>query len=412
MATSLHDSNSQKGDAIQEILKSGCGLTAVKPKVGEETIVRIIPETDGNGNPVPMIAGHDANGPLFSNLTTEPLVLFAGAMTKFHGLIRPSDPGLHDMPEPDLPFSGLYIKLKGDMNKKRVPVDQYMVVNELLTKPANGSAQLAQVQNHVLAQVCVMQLNGKAVNPPATKQVMVLGKSAKMALTACLLEAAKNRVDVFDPKGGFLLKIYGTPKVNNAVQNFIIEPAGQIEIPEGAWKNQFVPWDQCLKRYSYDELIHKMVAAYGAGVVAMKPSFKEAMDRLGIKYGTTSYSMPAAPGASAPTGSAPAASSGWGATAPSTATPSFAPTQSAPANGGWGTPAATTQSAPAAPASAPTSGGWGTAPAASGWGSAPAAQSAPIPMPAVSTPPATTGTPDISELEKAYAAELAKKNTK
>lgn len=405
MAASFHDSNAQKGDAIQELLKSGSGLTAVKPKVNDVSIIRFIPEQAADGTPLPMVVGQDANGPLFSNLAMEPLVLFAGSMTKFHGLVRPSDPGLRDMDDPDLPFAGLYIKLKGDMNKNRVPQDQYMLVNELLKKPKGGSAQLAQVQDHVLGQCCVIQINGKACNPPDTKRVVVLGKSAKLALAACLRQAYENGIDVFDPKTGFALKIYGSPKIGDTPQNFIIEPAYPLELPESAWKNQWVPWDAALKRYTYDELIGKMVAAYGAGVVAMKPSYKEAMDRLGIRSGTASYAAPAAPSHhSAPAPAAPAAS-GWGPAAPAQPAADYSPPKpAAPAGGGWPVASA---AAPAAPATTT----WGSpaatpAPVQNAWGKP--AQAAPIPMPNVQAPAVSAPVPDISALEAAYNAEIAK----
>jgi hypothetical protein len=412
MATSFHSQDGNQ-DKIQDILKPSCGWTVVKPKgiVGATTIIRLFPEVAPDGTILPMVVGHDANGPIFSNLMMEKMAFYAGTHTKFHGVVRPTDAGYRDLGDPDLPFAGLYISLKGDINKNRIQDPAvFKEVSQLLNKTEKGSAPLSNVQDHVLGQGMVLQLNGQNCEPMIQRGVIVFGANALKALQVCLTQAASMGIDVFDPKAGYALQIDPVATAGSKVVSFNINPVaapGQAPVPfplPAELMNAWVPWDDILRRYTYDELIQKMVIAYGANIVSLKPAFRDRIEQLKL----ASAPAPATTGYVARPASAPAPTSGWGArpaapTAP-TAAPAAQTPAPAPAPSGWGkaapTPASVAPVAPSAPpVAAPTAGGWGAVQAP-----ASVAPTAPTPAPA--------GTAAPVDLEAAYKRILEQQQKK
>jgi hypothetical protein len=383
MATSLFETNTKEsGDAIQNILLPGCGYTAVKPKatIGQTTILRLLPEVAPDGSILPMVTGMDENGPLISSICKEKIALWAGTMTKFHGLVTPSD--RDDLKDADLPFAGLFIQLKGDMNKKRVPDQHYRLVSELLQKEPGRSAPLSSIQDHLLVRAIVIKLDGKDQSPVMTKAVVVFGPAGRKALAEAIFEAHKAGVDLFHPETGHGL-IFEPVAVGGGTTSttFNISSAGVMPLTPEVWDGSSPAWSQLLKYHTYNALIQKMVACYGADVVAMKPGFREAMANIGATA--------SAPQAQAP---APAPAKGWG-------TPAAPAAQTqAPAAGGWG---AAKTAVPATPAAPPV-----PAPAAGGWGSVKAPTTPPVTAPA----PAAAATPEkaAEALMKAYEEKLKK----
>ncbi len=403
MGTSLHQSRESGKDTNynQAAFMDGT-LTAVKPHAKNKTIIRIIPQTDQAGNPVPMVVGQDEHGYLFSNLHVEPMVFGAGMQNKYTGSVIPSDiPG---MPELDRPFQGLFVTVKGRVNKQNLAPHEIGPVMQLLQKGQNSPAALASVGNSLIVQCAVLQLDDKPCSPPTEKVGMILSSSALKSLNQVLSQAAKMNLDLFHPTTGYTIEISGIPGENGGPYNFVCGLGQPMPVPEAVWKNKFIPWNQIIKRHSYDDLVRKMESCYGAAVVAMRGSFKEALTRLGFSIPALGFNPQQAPAG------LPAAPAGYPAQPPV-----GQPVGQPPV--GWGTPIATAQPTPVVQpvqqSSAPAV-SWGVpaapvAPTAPlGWG-APAATTAPVQTtaPVVSGAPTLTSGADLQKMFNEAAAKAA-----
>ncbi len=397
MGTSLHQTREGgKNTNYNQAAFNDGTLVAVKPHTKNKTIIRIIPETDANGNPVPMVNGQDENGYKYSNVFLEPIAFGTGLLEKYTGSVIPGDmPG---MPELDRPFQGLFVTVKGRVNKQNLAQHELGPVLQVINKPGKDSpAPLQSVQNSLLVQCSVFQLDDKPCNPPMDKVGIILSSSALKSLDQTLTQAARTGIDVFHPTTGYTIEITGIPGQNGGPASFVCNLGHPMPIPDHVWKNAFIPWERVIKRHSYDDLVKRMEKCFGAAIVAMRGSFREALVRLG-------YTIPALgmPAQSAP-GGYPSAPAGY-------QVPVQPAAQQAPA--GWVQP--TQQQVPVQPAAvippapiqAPA--GWGAPPAAAVVPTAPVGWGAPT-QPVATTPvvqaPAATQAPTVSsavDLQKMF----------
>lgn len=316
-------------------------LTAVRIATKGKSTVRIYPELDAEGNPVPMLTSVDPL--MFSAIHREFISLGQGIQTKYTGSIVPSDRlsmGDDNREEPNLPFLGLYIAIKGQLNKLQrgeVGSTDLMRASTLIGSAKDSVAPMGRVAKCALLQGTVFQENGQSFAQPKDSCGIILTTAAISALATCLTEAALAGIDVFHPTQGYMLEFVGVPSPDNKPAGYKVSLGTQLAFPEG-YPHRFRPWDSVIKRLPYDELIRKMVSSYGADIVSLRRGFAEDIERLGLanrgssSTGSSGHVAPLRP-------TTPAAANPWGTTAVATAV-APAPAAPAPAANPWGTVAA------------------------------------------------------------------------
>lgn len=372
---------SDKRDFYQDILVPNSGLELIKPKADKVTIIRVIPQFNENNQPMPMVIGHEPDGAggfnyCFSNLHAEPIAVNAGLLDKFTGLANPSDlRGLNDFTRP---WSALYPIWKGRQKKNELNPQELSVFAQATARPANAGAPLAQVQEQGLLQCAVIQLNNERLPQVKVGCIALFSKSGLQALVGEFKRAASLGMDLFDAQTGRTLIIKGKPKVGDQPQNFDVEIGEAFPFP--ATTRFWLDLEPRLQRYTYDEHIRKMVAAYGPQIVAKVAPFAEAMQRLGIAQAAPVQviGQPAAPAMGMPT--MPAAPQMGMPAAPAMGMPVQAPMQM-PVQAAPTMPAAPAMQMPVQPAVVPTQ-----APAPMTMPGAPA-----MGMPTLPAAPAPTG---------------------
>jgi len=347
-------------------------------------VVRFLPEFAPDGTVLPMVAGQDARGPIFTNFFMEKMEFYLGATNKYHGIVRPSDPGFRDLDDINLPFVGLYITLKSMIKKNQLPDNLYREANQLFVKPENTSAPLVNPRDVAVGQCLVLERNGQQCNPPV-HAVLLMTTNAIKGLQDCLISADKYGIDVFAPASGVPLKFETVPSNGNFTAfnvTPVLDSQGapktmplDVELCRKMWS----PWETILKYHTYDELVHKMVSAYGAPLVALHRGYRERMQALGLVD-----------------------SNGQVVTRVSTTTTMAQPVPVPPSQqtAGFGPPKPV--AAPAAPVPAPVAGGWGAV--------KPVAPTA-VPTP---TPSAPAASPQAAadELQAAFSKLLESQKTK
>ena len=442
--------SSEKGDFYQHCFKPGT-LQAFTPKTNAVSIVRFLPEIAPDGTPYPMARVVDAQGIDYSNFWFERVAVAAGTANLFTGLVRPLGmDGRVDLvtDEPNLPWSGLFIQLKGRLKKGQInPMLVPVLQTALAKRQGDRPGALDNPGSMHFAQGVVIMANNAALAQMQTNTAIVLKQSAFTSFDAIAKAAYLAGIDIFSPSGGCYVKFWGLPPktlpgqeqasmqcglcdYNGNVMQFpgmpqLYFPKGvnptlinyaPSPIPDDFCRSAWHPWEDCFLRFTRDDHIKKMVSAFGPVLVA--EAFGDDIARLGIPLPqmATGYppqapaGYPQAPGypPQAPAGypQAPAPAAPWGnhvapvapvATVnpwPAPAAPMAPPAApaAAPANP-WGNPAAPA-AAPAAPWGNPAAPAAPVAPAAPAnpW-PAPAAPANPWPAPAAPAAPAPAAPP-------------------
>jgi len=306
----------QKSDFNAAIFTDGVAKSMLLcvPKTEGETIFRVIPEINAQGQPVPMCRTFDATGHDFSSMTLESAAVGNGVIGKFTGSIFPARPGDtsgapdYGIPEPDLPFKGLYIRLKGRLKKNQVPIELQSSVTQMLTRGPNRPAPL-DVSQFVLVQAWILKDNGVLCVDPTTKQpvprrgVIMLKSSAAQGMKQLLTELFTAGIDAYDPNAGVCFMISGFPPKTFPGQELAVAfalpctmsgipltfrghtpppaPAGRPPVqysefsaatasplPPSFWQgaNAFVDWNKMIRRYTLQELFKKQLGCFGPSI--------------------------------------------------------------------------------------------------------------------------------------------------
>lgn len=251
-------------------------LKPCTPETKSVSIIRIIPEpaADGTFKPAVMkLVSGDRPGvmvPDISNCVVESAVINAGTKQKFTGLTTPSD--MIGVPDIRKPFSGLYIMLRGRQKKGSLsPYDNALIAQHgLLTPDANNRTPLAKAEDYMLFQCIVYQDRGKMLPAPEARRFAVLRTSAIRSLEQVIMMAHNQGIDIFSPEHGVQLVIQGIPGASqNSPPSYSVSLGQKAPIPADFCKQAWMPWEQVLRRYSFDEHIKNLCAAYTPEVASM-----------------------------------------------------------------------------------------------------------------------------------------------
>jgi hypothetical protein len=248
-------------------------LGTIRPSVTSETVFRPIPEVDAAGNILPMIKATTVSGNDYSNLCVEEVVLGACREDRFNGLCRASDSDATDAI--NMVFPSLFIKLRGREKKGELPSSIKDDVTALL---AEREVQGAKIKQRYMPrssavgflQGVALKVNGKALDAPAKRQVLVLPTSLLTALDYLLTDAHKKGIDVFSPTSGYAIVVKGLApdrSVGRTVSVFTAELGPQMTISEESARKLWVPWEQALKLHTTDQLITRACRCFGRNVV-------------------------------------------------------------------------------------------------------------------------------------------------
>lgn len=308
-------------------------LVPIKPKADASclTYFRPIPEIDQNGQPRPMVIGHDAFGPRFSAVRMENVAVLAGVpgLTRWTGFTTCHDmPGLNDF---DNPWSGTFIRLKSKVKKNELPDHLYKEVNQLLTK-GDKSAPMEKPKEMMLVQGVCFQLNSKPSQPPVTRACLLLTATGAKALQKLMLDAANKGEDLFHPQTGVVLLVSGKPADGGQATPVFTVERGQVTPLPPEVLQTWVPWEKAIRYRTYDEHIAQMARCYRPEILALNAPVGQALARLGISTAPGAVNAPVAAPAAAPApvavAQAPAAPAAAPAMPPSF---SFGPAPVAPA---------------------------------------------------------------------------------
>lgn len=259
----------ERGNTFMQVINADSGLKPCSPAPTKgETIIRIIPEVAADGSLRPMFAGKTAAGDEWSSLKIENTSINVGVESKFTVLNQPSDkPALDQM---NCPFSGAFIKLRHKQKTKSYSkelADRTEALFQGTVRPgqkfASGQA-MTQARDQVFVQCLVLKLNGETLAKPAMKQVAILSGTTGESLDLMFKKAYKEGIDLFNPKGGRAIVLKPMQQRGNDIMIYDAEMGAPIPLSEDTCRKLWVPWDQVLIRYTYDELMVKLIQSIGS----------------------------------------------------------------------------------------------------------------------------------------------------
>jgi hypothetical protein len=258
-------------------------LQAVRPSTEKGiTIFRPIPEVSADGTIRPMILGDTPAGPDYSAIRIEQVVINSGLDSRFSGLAKPSD--RPDAAEAEMPFPGLYIRLKGKLNRKDFEKGDPMKdrIEELF---AGGmKAPLRQVSTMTMIQCVVFRLNDKELEKPASRQVLFLTSTAAEALNELFKEAHSKGIDVFSPETGCQIILEPEKQRGSDMKFFNATLGERIPLNVKTCQKLWVPWEKALRFHKYDDHLKALLAAFGRDIVEQAFSKREVARVLGEEF--------------------------------------------------------------------------------------------------------------------------------
>lgn len=298
-------------DTFAQLLNADCGLKMCAPLPSKgESIIRIIPEVGVDGNLRPMFGGKGAAGDIWTAMAIENVSINLGTAQKYTVINDPSDrPGLNQM---SCPFSAAYISLRSKQKKNTYPPGMQTQIDALLAgtvKPGQNfptGQAVAQAKDMVFVHAVVFKLNGVVLPKPATKQVVRLSATTAESLQIILAKAHAEGIDLFSPKGGRAIVFKPMKQRGNDIVIYDAEIGQPVPLAEEACRKLWMPWDKVLVKFTYDELMLKLISAIGADVAAT--IFPEDVNRLtknvalkaAIQPATTAPQTAYTPNAAAP----------------------------------------------------------------------------------------------------------------
>lgn len=248
---------------LQGCFKPDAQVQPCRPSTAKgETIIRLLPEVDEEGNFRPMINCQTPDGPDFSNFTVQPLVN-VGSDVRFVGIARSSDRMEED--ERDMVFTRIYMRVRSMQKAKTIPDHLKERVEDLTS--GGIKAALKNVTIVGICQAVVTKFNDKSVDP--TVQAVFLTTTAMEAISDVLAEADKEGIDAFDPKHGREIILTPEKQRGSGIELFNAE-LGEVVPLKASWcKKTWQPWDKILRLHTHDELVRQAVAVYGREIVEL-----------------------------------------------------------------------------------------------------------------------------------------------
>lgn len=272
-------------------------LQALRPSTAKgETIFRPIPQVR-DGELMPMVTRTTPVGPDFSNIYVTNVTVNVGLSAKHSGIAVPSDIEVNQ--EYDMVFPGLYIRLKGKLNKNRLTPAEREIVAPLFE--GKLQAPLKQSPEMALVQCVVLKYNDTDLKKPRPKQVLFLTTAAVRSLNKCLTEAHAAGIDVFAPESGRLIKLEPYQPEGLSLTLFRAVLCDPYPLKEETCKKLWVDWDVALKRQTFDQQIAAACKCFGRDIV--KIAFPDDVERImsaGGSAAAPTYAAPAATAAAAP----------------------------------------------------------------------------------------------------------------
>lgn len=303
----------ERKDFHQECFVPGT-LTALKARTDSVTIFRPIPEFDAQGNLLPMVKTMTAAGPDFSNTAIEEIVVNTGGSVKYSGMCRASD---SDATEAiNMVFPSLYIKLTARLKRGEIPDDMRAKVAALLEQKdvPGGKSKIKHRLLERSQQVGFMQgialtVNGKALEKPAVRQVLIMSVNMCKIMSSVLGKAfTEQKLDVFHPKTGCVLIIRGLPAdttQGRTIPIHTVEIGKNTPIREDTAKGLWVPWESAFKRITTDQQILYAIRCFGRDVVSLvypddvarltAPAAQAVQVKPAVAQATAAQTAPASP---------------------------------------------------------------------------------------------------------------------
>lgn len=270
----LNEQRTSGGGAINKLF---AGATAVRhravtekePMKDRETIVRIIPEVSADGSILPMVLGGAGEDIDVSALKTEVLTSYAGMEDKYTGWGQCSDrPGQDTI---EMPFPRTFIILQNRDKNNKLSDSMALRFARMRRRVEGKSEPLPRPEDVALVQCVVLKHDGRVLEKPAVRQVLVLSKMAKQALNKCLAAAHARGVDVFSPENGMCVHFSSTMMEDDGVTlrripHQLVSLGQPMPLRSEQCKQLWIPWETCLVRDTYDHQVRKLVAAFGQEV--------------------------------------------------------------------------------------------------------------------------------------------------
>lgn len=271
-------------------------VRVVKPSFEGETVFRPIPELGPDGAPLPMVRSLTPAGPDFSAIAIEDCVIGAGDTVRFTGLTRHVHGSENSMEQI---FPSIYIVLRSKQKKNELPAAIAKKATEYLTPRLVGkstipSTIIKRASTFGFMQGILLTLNGKTLEKPMPRCVIMMNRSSLLRLSQALTQAYEQQIDVFDPQHGrtiTLRPLPPNPVEGRTIPVFAVSVGAQpMPIPDQVARKLWVPWQQAFRFYTRDEMLRHAVACYGADIVAaVYPNEVAAL------VGSSGQSPPAAP---------------------------------------------------------------------------------------------------------------------
>ncbi len=249
-------------------------LQACRPSTAKGvTIIRIIPEVVG-GEIRPMVNSKTPTGFDFSNLRVETVVVNTGKLAKFTGLTNPSDIDIEQ--EVDQVLPGVFIRLRSLQKKKELPAHLKDDIDALFE--GGRDAPLRRPQTMGLIQAVVLKFQDKKLEKPRPKQAVFLTTTALESLDELFTKCHTDGLDVFSPAEGRAIILEPETQRGSGIQLFKASLGDKVPLPEETCKKLWVPWEDALKRKTYDEHVKAAVKCFGRDIVAV--AFPDDVERL------------------------------------------------------------------------------------------------------------------------------------
>ncbi len=243
------------------------------------TIFRPIPQVHEDGSILPMVVNKTASGYDFSALDVENVIINQGKDARFTAFAKPSDRPSLD--EDELPWSTMFIRLRGRQKAKEIPSDLVDRVDALFERKKDVPAPLEQVREMVLCQAVLLQFNDKRLEKPLGRQCMFLSVSAVQAMNETLSAAWDKGVDVFSPENGRAIHLVPKAQRGSGIIMYECELGDKIPLSEDRCRKLWTPWQDAKVFHDNQTHFQRLCSCYGRDIVEYVFGPREVADALG-----------------------------------------------------------------------------------------------------------------------------------
>jgi hypothetical protein len=267
----IKQSTNEGTNYYQDLFKANT-LIGVTPKGGTTTVIRPYPQLAEDGSAVPMVIGMTEDGPDFSGICIENVVIGSGTTSsKFTGLCKCIDrPELKAF---DQPAAGAYIRLKSSLDKNKLQPGDHAVVEPAFretpspTNPKMKNKAISNGRDALFIQGAILVHRNQDLGEKYIPNgALICTGSLFNAIGTALSEAHAQGIDVFAPTGGYTLiveSLPADPKVGRQTSIFTVRLGDQMDLADDHLAKYVKPWEDALNYMTYDDQLKKMVAAFG-----------------------------------------------------------------------------------------------------------------------------------------------------